>query len=115
MRLDVEKRREDDASIGDKVVLVVVDEADMLDIVEDVLDMCLVHKARDYDTARQHRLSYSFDIVVLDIMGVNGFELLKTSVQRGFPTVMPPPLRSPLRQWRNPQKRELPTMFLRKK
>ncbi len=28
------------------------------------------------------------DIVILDIMGVNGFDLLKTSVKRGFPTVM---------------------------
>jgi hypothetical protein len=26
--------------------------------------------------------------VILDIMGVNGFELLETSVSRGFPTVM---------------------------
>ena len=33
-------------------------------------------------------MSYTFDIVILDIMGVNGFELLKTSVKRGFPTVM---------------------------
>ena len=33
-------------------------------------------------------MSYTFDIVILDIMGVNGFELLKLSVKRGFPTVM---------------------------
>ncbi|MBW2610104.1 MAG: response regulator [Deltaproteobacteria bacterium] len=33
-------------------------------------------------------MSYTYDIVILDIMGVNGFELLKTSVSRGFPTVM---------------------------
>jgi hypothetical protein len=33
-------------------------------------------------------LSYTYDAVVLDIMGVNGFELLKTSVSRGFPTLM---------------------------
>jgi hypothetical protein len=26
--------------------------------------------------------------VILDIMGVNGFELLKASVERGFPTLM---------------------------
>jgi hypothetical protein len=33
-------------------------------------------------------MSYTYDVVVLDIMGVHGFELLKASVKRGFPTVM---------------------------
>ena len=50
--------------------------------------MCLVHTATNYDTALQHLVSYTYDIVILDIMGVNGFELLKKSVSRGFPTVM---------------------------
>jgi hypothetical protein len=31
---------------------------------------------------------YTYDVVILDIMGVNGFELLKKSVERGFPTLM---------------------------
>ena len=74
--------------LKDKVVLVVDDEPDVLETVEEELDMCLVHKATDYDTALQYLLSYTYDIVVLDIMGVNGFELLKNSVSRGFPTVM---------------------------
>jgi CheY-like chemotaxis protein len=30
----------------------------------------------------------TYDVVILDIMGVNGFELLKNSVARGFPSVM---------------------------
>lgn len=71
-----------------KVVLVVDDEPDVLETVSEVLDMCLLHKAGDYDTALQYLLSYTYDIVILDIMGVNGFELLRTSVDRGFPTVM---------------------------
>ncbi len=74
--------------LKDKVVLVVDDEVDVTDTVAEVLDMCLVRKANDYDTARQYVLSYTFDIVILDIMGVNGFDLLKLSVKRGFPTVM---------------------------
>ena len=72
----------------DKVILVVDDEPDVLETVEEELDMCLLHKAQDYDTAVQYLLSYTYDIVILDIMGVNGFELLKNSVSRGFPTVM---------------------------
>jgi CheY-like chemotaxis protein len=74
--------------LKDKVVLVVDDEPDVLDTVADVLDSCLVTKARDFDTARQYLMSFTYDFVVLDIMGVNGFELLKMSVRRGFPTVM---------------------------
>jgi DNA-binding NtrC family response regulator len=74
--------------LKDQMVLVVDDEPDILDIVADELDMCIVHKATDYDTALQYLLSYTYDIVILDIMGVNGFELLKSSVSRGFPTVM---------------------------
>ena len=71
-----------------KTVLVVDDEPDVLDTVAEELEMCLVDKARDYDTALQYLASYTYDVVILDIMGVNGFELLENSVDRGFPTVM---------------------------
>lgn len=71
-----------------KAILVVDDEPDILDTVEEVLDMCLVYKAYDYNSAIQLLLGFTYDIVILDIMGVNGFELLKIAVRRGFPTVM---------------------------
>jgi len=74
--------------LKDKVVLIADDEVDVTATVAEVLDMCLVRNANDYDTARQLLMSYTFDIVILDIMGVNGFELLKLSVKRGFPAVM---------------------------
>jgi DNA-binding NtrC family response regulator len=77
-----------ESPLKDKVVLVVDDEPDVLDTVEEILDMCVVDKAADYDTACKYLQSYSYDIVILDIMGVNGFELLKKTVTRGFPTVM---------------------------
>jgi CheY-like chemotaxis protein len=77
-----------DSPLKDKVILVVDDEPDVLDTVEEELDMCLIHKAKDYDTALQYLLSYTYDFVILDIMGVNGFELLKHAVSRGLPTVM---------------------------
>jgi DNA-binding NtrC family response regulator len=77
-----------DSPLKDKVILVVDDEPDVLDIVEEVLDLCIVHKAKDYKTALQFLAMYTYDVVVLDIMGVNGFDLLKNSVAKGFPTVM---------------------------
>lgn len=78
----------EDSPLKNLNILVVDDEQDVLDTVEEELEMCLVHKARDYETALQYLLSITYDIVILDIMGVNGFELLKVSVSRGFPTVM---------------------------
>ena len=74
--------------LQDKMILVVDDEPDILDSVSEELDMCILHKASDYETALQYLLSYTYDIVILDIMGVNGFELLRTAVSRGFPAVM---------------------------
>ncbi|MEW6665484.1 MAG: response regulator [Thermodesulfobacteriota bacterium] len=74
--------------LKDKVVLVVDDEPDILDIVAEELDMCIVHKAQDFTTGLQYILSFTYDVVILDIMGVNGFELLKSAVSRGFPAVM---------------------------
>lgn len=77
-----------ESPLRDKVLLVVDDEVDVLDTVEELLDMCVVHKAADYDTALQNLSKNTYDAVVLDIMGVNGFELLKTADSKGFPTVM---------------------------
>jgi CheY-like chemotaxis protein len=74
--------------LEDKLILVVDDEPDILEAVGEMLEAATVHKAVDYDTARQYIQSYTYDIVILDIMGVHGYELLKNCVTRGFPTVM---------------------------
>jgi len=78
----------DESPLKNLTILVVDDELDILDAVEDELEMCFVHKASDYETALQYLLGYKYDIVILDVMGVNGFELLKVSVSQGFPTVI---------------------------
>lgn len=77
-----------DCLLENKVILVVDDEPDVLETIEEMLSMCRIHKATDYVTALQYLLSYTYDIVILDIMGVDGFSLLRKSVSRGFPTVM---------------------------
>ena len=71
-----------------KLILAVDDEQDVLDTISEELDICTVHQARDYATAIQYLLSYTYDLVILDIMGVNGFELLKQSVNLDFPSLM---------------------------
>ena len=76
------------SSLKDKIILVVDDEPDILETVAETLDMCTFHKAEDYETALERLLGSTYDLVILDIMGVNGFELLQTSVEQGYPTVM---------------------------
>jgi len=71
-----------------KIVLAVDDEHDTVETIEAVLDMCIVDKAYDYNEASQFLLTYIYDVVVLDLMGVNGFELLKIATSRNFPTVI---------------------------
>lgn len=77
-----------DTVLNDKQVLLVDDEPDVLDTVSDILSMCRIHTASDYDSALKRLEENKYDIVVLDIMGVNGFELLKKCVELGFPAIM---------------------------
>jgi len=69
-------------------ILVVDDEPDILDIVEEQLDMCTVHKAKDHDSAVQYLEMNRYHLVVLDIMGVDGFDILQRTVKMGIPSVM---------------------------
>lgn len=74
----------------DKLILAVDDEEDVLDTIKDLLpeaDLTL-HTATSFDKARQYLASYSYDAVVLDIMGVQGFDLLKIASALKFPVVM---------------------------
>ncbi|MCP4680885.1 MAG: response regulator, partial [Desulfobacterales bacterium] len=71
-----------------RTILVVDDEPDILETVEEALDMCVVHKAKDQDTAVEYIKDNRYDIAILDIMGVGGFELLKQTTAKGTPTVM---------------------------
>jgi len=74
--------------LKNKRVLAVDDEPDVVDTVGEILDMCLLDKATDFDAALDLLYKAKYDLVILDIQGVNGMELLKHSVAKGFPTVM---------------------------
>lgn len=74
--------------LNGKVVLVVDDEIDVLETVEETLPMCVVQKASDFNTALGLLQDNTYDLVILDIMGVKGFDLLQHAVARGFLTVM---------------------------
>lgn len=71
-----------------KRVLVVDDEPDILESIQEALEHCQVDTASDYESAEQKLKSDGYDIVVLDIMGVNGYELLGLANRKGVPAVM---------------------------
>jgi DNA-binding NtrC family response regulator len=71
-----------------KRVLIVDDESDILDILEEMLDMCQVARASTFEEAKQLMESQEFDIAILDIMGVDGYGLLKIANQKHIIPIM---------------------------
>ncbi len=77
--------------LANKRILAVDDEPDVLETLEEELSDVpglILDKATDYNTAYQLLISWTYDLVILDIMGVRGFDLLKVAVSLNFPTVM---------------------------
>jgi len=71
-----------------RTILVVDDEPDVLEAIEEILDMCIIDKAGNHDTAVARLKNNRYDLAILDIMGVDGFDLLKRTTSKGIPTVM---------------------------
>ena len=71
-----------------KRVLIVDDEKDVLNLLIELLDMCQIDTASSFEKARQLLETGQYDIAVLDIMGVKGFELLDIANKNGIPALM---------------------------
>ncbi len=75
-----------------KKILAVDDEPDILEVLESEITAtctgCLVHKATSYEEAVKFLQSRNYDLVILDIMGVRGFELLEIIVKNNMRAVM---------------------------
>lgn len=71
-----------------KRVLIVDDEPDILETLEELLDMCLIDTAPNFESARKFLEKNSYDVAILDIMGVQGYDLLKIATQKGIPCLM---------------------------
>ena len=78
--------------LNGKRILAVDDEPDVLTVLEEeVLDgapNCRFDKATTYQEAVERMMSWTYDVVILDIMGVRGFDLLELAVSRNFPVAM---------------------------
>jgi len=71
-----------------KRILVVDDEPDVLESLEELLSMCEVVKASTFEEARELLETQYFDIVILDIMGVDGYQLLEIAIRNDMVAVM---------------------------
>ena len=80
-----------DSVLNNKRVLAVDDEPDILETLKEQLEDfpgLILDTAKDYETGYHLIRSWTYDLVILDIMGVRGFDLLNAAVSLGFPTVM---------------------------
>jgi DNA-binding NtrC family response regulator len=74
--------------LKDKHILIVDDEPDILETLEEILDMCLIDSAPNYETAKKFLEKNRYDVAVLDIMGVRGYDLLELATSKGIPSLM---------------------------
>lgn len=77
-----------DKVLKGKRVLVVDDEMDVLETVEALLSVCKLDTAATFEDAKGLMEKSHYDIVILDIMGVNGYDLLKVANDRKIPALM---------------------------
>lgn len=77
-----------DKALEGKKILVADDEPDVLDTLEDLLSVCEVVKASTFEEAKKQLETGSFDFVILDIMGVNGYALLDIATEKKITAVM---------------------------
>jgi CheY-like chemotaxis protein len=75
-----------------KRILAVDDEPDVLSVLEeeigDACPNCRIDQATHYEQAAALLKSNTYDLVILDIMGVRGFDLLQLAVERDFRVAM---------------------------
>ena len=71
-----------------KRILTVDDEPDVLESLEELLPMCDVVRASNFNEAKELLESQPFDMAILDIMGVDGYKLLEIAREKKVVAVM---------------------------
>ncbi len=74
--------------IKGKRILIVDDEPDILETLEELLPTAKITTAGDFESAKDLLETKHFDIVILDIMGVNGYALLKIANRKKMTAIM---------------------------
>lgn len=71
-----------------KRILIVDDEPDVIETIKDLLGMCSLVEAYTFEDARDFFEQESFDMAILDIMGVDGYKLLEIAKDKDVPAIM---------------------------
>ncbi len=71
-----------------KKILIVDDEPDVLESLIELLDMCRIDTASSFEGGKQMLEDQPYDIAILDIMGVKGFDLLAIANNQNIPALM---------------------------
>ena len=71
-----------------KKILAVDDESDVLDTLKEMLEDCDMETATTYELGKELLESKVYDVAILDIMGVRGFDLLKIAMKKKIPALM---------------------------
>jgi len=75
--------------LNNKRILAVDDEPDLLEVLKEEISaaapQCTLDTAASYEEAAMLLASWTYDLVILDIMGVRGFDLLQLAVKRPYP------------------------------
>ena len=87
IKFDVNRIRTTDL-LKDRRVLVVDDEPDIRSTIEDLLHMCLIDTASSFEEANRYLQGFHYDIAILDIMGVRGYDILQITRKRDIPSLM---------------------------
>lgn len=75
--------------LNGKKVLIVDDEPDVLETLEEILEpYCKIETAADFQTAKTLLEDRYFDMAILDIMGVDGYQLLDIANEKEVIAVM---------------------------
>lgn len=75
-------------TIQGKKLLIVDDEKDVLDVLIDILEVCKIDTATSFKEGQKLLQENDYDVAILDIQGVQGFDLLKLANERKIPAIM---------------------------
>lgn len=79
---------DDRKMIEGKKILVVDDEKDVLESLCELLDICKLDTALSFEEGKRLFEENDYDVAILDIMGVQGFELLEIAKKHNVPALM---------------------------
>ena len=69
-------------------ILIVDDEEDVLEELIELLDMCKIDTASSFEEGKARLENEEYDVAILDIMGVKGFDLLEIAKKQKIPALM---------------------------